>query len=90
MPGMPRVAAPGQLSYSMYLIHHTLFHHFYHYYRPSVLLAAGILLLTIAYAQAMRICVELPIQRMRSRWSRRAAIVPIGLANKSGDKVLAS
>jgi peptidoglycan/LPS O-acetylase OafA/YrhL len=80
----------GQLSYSMYLIHHTLFHHFYHYYRPSVLLAAGILLLTIAYAQAMRICVELPIQRMRSRWSRRAAIVPIGLANKSGDKVLAS
>jgi len=80
----------GQLSYSMYLIHHTLFHHFYHYYRPSVLLAAEILLLTIAYAQAMRICVELPIQRMRNRWLRRAAVVPIGLANKSGDEVLAS
>jgi peptidoglycan/LPS O-acetylase OafA/YrhL len=80
----------GQLSYSMYLIHHTLFHHFSHYYRPSVLLAAGILLLTIAYAQAMRICVELPIQRMRNRWLRRAAVVPIGLANKSGEKVLAS
>lgn len=80
----------GQLSYSMYLIHHTLFHHFYYYYRPSVLLAAGILLLTIAYAQAMRICVELPIQRMRSRWLRRAVVVPIGLANKSGEKVLAS
>ena len=80
----------GQLSYSMYLIHHTLFHHFYHYYRPSVLLASGILLLTIAYAQAMRICVELPIQSMRSQWSRRAAVVPIGLANKSGEKVLAS
>ena len=80
----------GQLSYSMYLVHHTLFHHFYHYYRPSVLLAAEILLLTIAYAQAMRICVELPIQRMRNRWLRRAAVVPIGLANKSGDKVLAS
>ena len=80
----------GQLSYSMYLIHHTLFHHFYHYYRPSVLLAAGILLLTIAYAQAMRIFVELPIQRMRSRWWRRAAVVPVGLANKSGEEVLAS
>jgi len=80
----------GQLSYSMYLIHHTLFHHFYHYYRPSVLLAAGILLLTIAYAQAMRICVELPIQSMRSRWSRRAAVVPIGPANKSREEVLAS
>ena len=80
----------GQLSYSMYLIHHTLFHHFYHYYRPSVLLAAAILLLTIAYAQAMRIFVELPIQRMRSRWSRRAAVVPIGPANKSGEEVLAS
>jgi len=80
----------GQLSYSMYLIHHTLFHHFYHYYRPSVLLAAEILLLTIAYAQAMRICVELPIQRMRSRWSRRAVVVPIGPANKSGEEVLAS
>jgi peptidoglycan/LPS O-acetylase OafA/YrhL len=80
----------GQLSYSMYLVHHTLFHHFYHYYRPSVLLAAGILMLTIAYAQAMRICVELPIQRMRNRWLRRAVVVPVGLANKSGEKVLAS
>jgi len=55
-----------------------------------VLLAAGILLLTIAYAQAMRISVELPIQRMRSRWLRRMAVVPIGLANKSAEEVLAS
>jgi hypothetical protein len=55
-----------------------------------VLLAAGILLLTIAYAQAMRIFVELPIQRMRSWWLRRVAVAPIGLANKSGEKVLAS
>jgi peptidoglycan/LPS O-acetylase OafA/YrhL len=31
----------GQISYSMYLIHHTLFHHFHHYYRPSVRLALG-------------------------------------------------
>ncbi len=67
----------GQLSYSMYLIHHTLFHHFYHYYRPSLLLAGGILLLTIGYAQAMRVCVELPIQKMRNRWMRRAVVVSI-------------
>lgn len=64
----------GQLSYSMYLIHHTLFHHFYHRYQPSVLLAAAILLLTIGYAQAMRTCVELPIQRLRSRRIRGTVI----------------
>jgi peptidoglycan/LPS O-acetylase OafA/YrhL len=68
----------GHLSYSMYLIHHTLFHHFYHYYRPSVWLACGIFVLTFAYAQAMRTLVELPIQRWRSRVTRSRAVVPIG------------
>jgi peptidoglycan/LPS O-acetylase OafA/YrhL len=72
----------GQLSYTMYLIHHTLFHHFYHSYRPSVLLAGGILLLTIGYAQAMRICVELPMQRLRGRWIRRAEVAVITAANE--------
>ena len=33
----------GQLSDNMYLIHHTIFHHFYHFYRPGFLLASGIL-----------------------------------------------
>jgi len=80
----------GQLSYSMYLIHHTLFHHFYHYYRPSLLLAAGILLLTIGYAQAMRTCVELPIQRVRSRWMRRAVVVAIPCATQAADTAVAS
>lgn len=80
----------GQLSYSMYLIHHTLFHHFYHSYRPSMLLAAGILLLTIGYAQAMRMCVEIPIQRLRSRWLRRVEIAVLLPANEPGSKALAS
>ena len=57
----------GQLSYSMYLIHHTLFHHFLHYYRPSLLLALGILVVTVLYAQAMRTLIELPLQKARSR-----------------------
>jgi peptidoglycan/LPS O-acetylase OafA/YrhL len=57
----------GHLSYSMYLIHHTLFHHFYHYYRPGAALACGIFVLSMAYAQAMRMFVELPIQRWRGR-----------------------
>lgn len=57
----------GQLSYSMYLIHHTLFHHFYHYYRPGFWLAMGILAATILYAQAMRSLIEMPLQRARSR-----------------------
>jgi len=35
----------------MYRIHHTLFHHSYHYYRASVLLATAILVLTAGYAQ---------------------------------------
>lgn len=61
----------GQLSYSMYLIHHTLFHHFYHYYRPSFWLAAGIFAGTIVYAQAMRTLVELPLQRARNRLRRQ-------------------
>jgi peptidoglycan/LPS O-acetylase OafA/YrhL len=80
----------GQLSYTMYLIHHTLFHHFYHYHRPSLLLAGGILLLTIGYAQAMRMWVELPIQRMRSRWMRRALVVAISPANQAADTAVAS
>lgn len=57
----------GQLSYSMYLIHHVLFHHFYHYHRPSLPLAAAILAATILYAQLMRTFVELPIQSARNR-----------------------
>jgi peptidoglycan/LPS O-acetylase OafA/YrhL len=61
----------GQLSYSMYLIHHTLFHHLLHYYQPSLRLTGIVLLLTIAYAQAMRMCVELPLQRARNRWMGR-------------------
>jgi peptidoglycan/LPS O-acetylase OafA/YrhL len=79
----------GQLSYSMYLIHRTLFHHFYHYYRPSVQLAAAILVLTVGYAQAMRTFVGLPIQRMRSRCMRRLVVVPIGAASGTAEKVLA-
>jgi peptidoglycan/LPS O-acetylase OafA/YrhL len=79
----------GQLSYSMYLIHHTLFHHFYHYYRPSVLLAAAILVLTVVYAQAMRTFVELPIQRMRGRWMRRLVVVPIAVVSGPADEALA-
>jgi peptidoglycan/LPS O-acetylase OafA/YrhL len=68
----------GHLSYTMYLIHHTLFHHFYRYYRPSLLLVCAVLVLTVGYAQAMRTFVELPIQRMRSRWMRGLVVVPIG------------
>ncbi|MGO9084941.1 MAG: acyltransferase family protein [Candidatus Sulfotelmatobacter sp.] len=62
----------GQLSYSMYLIHHTLFYHFYHFYRPSFLLAMGILAGTVVYAQAMRSLIELPLQRVRSRLVAKA------------------
>jgi peptidoglycan/LPS O-acetylase OafA/YrhL len=79
----------GRLSYSMYLIHHTLFHHFYHYYRPSLVLAGAIFLLTLGYGQAMRTFVELPIQRWRNRRLRRAAIVRIGLTTAEGDRALA-
>lgn len=79
----------GQLSCSMYLIHHTLFHHFYHYYRPSVMLAASILLLTLGYAQAMRMLVDLPMQRMRSRWTRRSALVTMGPPKERAGKALA-
>ncbi len=64
----------GQLSYSMYLIHHTLFHHFLHYHRPSFELAMLILAATIAYAQLMRTLVELPLQRARA--SLRAKATP--------------
>lgn len=80
----------GQLSYSMYLIHHALFHHFYHSYQPSVLLAGGILVLTIGYAQAMRICVELPMQRLRVRWMRRAEVAVIPSGNQPRGTALAS
>lgn len=65
----------GQLSYSMYLIHHTLFHHFYHYYRPGILIACGIFVLTFAYAQGMRTLVDLPIQRARGRAEGKGAKV---------------
>ena len=71
----------GRLSYSMYLIHHTLFHHFYHYYRPGIMLAAGIFLLSMGYAQAMRSLVDLPIQRVRGRLERKkSVVVPTTLA----------
>jgi len=73
----------------MYLIHHTLFHHFYHYYRPSEMLAASILLLTLGYAQARRMLVELPMQRMRSRWTRRSALVTMGPPKERAGKALA-
>ena len=63
----------GQLSYSMYLIHHTFFHHFYHFHRPSLLLATGILVATVLYAQAMRTLIELPLQRARSRLRAKPA-----------------
>jgi peptidoglycan/LPS O-acetylase OafA/YrhL len=65
----------GCLSYSMYLIHHTLFHAFYHYYRPGILIASVVFVLTLAYAQLMRTFVELPIQRARSRAEKRGAVV---------------
>jgi peptidoglycan/LPS O-acetylase OafA/YrhL len=57
----------GQLSYSMYLIHHTLFHHIYHSHRPGFAAAAAVLVLSVVYAQGMRTFVELPLQRLRSR-----------------------
>jgi peptidoglycan/LPS O-acetylase OafA/YrhL len=73
----------GRLSYSMYLIHHTLFHHFYHYYRPGALVACAIFAMSFAYAQAMRTLVELPIQRARSRAMKRPAeVVPIEPAER--------
>lgn len=65
----------GCLSYTMYLIHHTLFHHFYHYYRPGILIASVVFVLTLAYAQLMRTFVELPIQRARSRREKRGGVV---------------
>lgn len=75
----------GQLSYTMYLIHHTLFHHFYHYYRPNLLLVLGILAATVAYAQAMRSLVELPIQRARARFVSQVdpATIPAKLRPRS-------
>ena len=71
----------GLLSYSMYLIHHTLFHHFYHYRQPSLLLAAAIFVMTLAYAQAMRTFVELPIQRWKSRRARCKTVVVMRRSN---------
>lgn len=59
----------GQLSYSMYLIHHTLFHHFYHLYRPTFWIPCVVLLLTAVYAQAMRMLVEKPLQKARQRFT---------------------
>lgn len=60
----------GQLSYSMYLIHHPLFHHIYHYHRPGWITAGIVLILSVLYAQAMRSFVELPLQRVRNRFTR--------------------
>lgn len=81
----------GQLSYSMYLIHHTLFHHFYHFRRPSFGLAMGILAATVLYAQVMRSLIELPLQRARTRLrvearvetNRDRCLVPTGLKWKN-------
>jgi len=73
----------GQLSYTMYLVHHTLFHHFYHYYRPSLSLALIILATTVLYAQAMRTFVELPLQRTRARFRTKS---PDGLLGVSPGK----
>ena len=74
----------GQLSYSMYLIHHTLFHHFYHFYRPSFLLAMGILAGTVIYAQAMRSLIELPLQSVRRRLRGKAGTARLPPAARSG------
>ena len=79
----------GRLSYSMYLIHHTLFHHFYHYYRPSVALAGAIFLLTVGYAQAMRSFIELPIQKWRSRRGRRPKLVSLEVPEERVHRALA-
>lgn len=65
----------GQLSYSMYLIHHTMFHHFYHAQRPSFWLAMGVLGMTMLYAQVMRSLIELPIQKARSCLRAKARIL---------------
>ena len=70
----------GQLSYSMYLIHHTLFHHIYHYHRPSLAGATIVLILSLVYAQAMRSCVELPLQRLRARLSVKPCRQPVPIA----------
>lgn len=72
----------GQLSYTMYLIHHTLFHHIYHYYHPSLLIGCGVLAASAAYAQLMRTLVELPLQRLRSRWTGRR--VPVVTSSRPG------
>ncbi len=71
----------GQLSYTMYLIHHALFHHFYHSDRPIILLAVGIFLITVCYAQAMRSLVEVPLQAMRRRLRSPAAGTTARLEN---------
>jgi len=70
----------GLLSYTMYLIHHTLFHHLYHYYRPSLWIGCGVFAASVGYAQAMRTLVELPIQKARARFrlSQRAPVTMAG------------
>jgi peptidoglycan/LPS O-acetylase OafA/YrhL len=65
----------GRLSYAMYLIHHTFFHHLYHSYRPNLGIALAVVAASAAYAQAMRTLVELPIQRMRARFTRQDSSV---------------
>ena len=78
----------GQRSYTMYLIHHTLFHHFYHFHRPSLWLAMGVLGMTMLYAQAMRSMIELPIQEARRCLGAKARIPdsrPISKPPRAGD-----
>jgi len=75
----------GQLSYSMYLIHHTLFHHFYHYYRPSILIACGVLAITVCFAQAMRSLVEVPLLATRKRLRSATALATARAAGREGE-----
>jgi len=77
---MPVFLWLGQLSYSMYLIHHTLFHHLYHFYRQSPWIPCVVLVLTVAYAQAMRMLVEKPLQRLRRRFTTRPDSVSVAKA----------
>jgi peptidoglycan/LPS O-acetylase OafA/YrhL len=77
---LPVFVRLGQISYSMYLIHHTLFHHLYHFYRPTLWIPFVVLALTVAYAQAMRILIEKPLQRERQRFAVRGRPSPLAKA----------
>jgi len=69
----------------MYLIHHTLFHHFYHYYRPSILIACGVLAITVCFAQAMRSLVEVPLLATRKRLRSATALATARAAGREGE-----